>query len=39
MKKNKLIEEFEQSIKEAAIDGEIFKNANVYAGEKKLTCN
>ena len=37
-RKNRLIQEFEKAIKEAAIDCTLFKNANVYPGEEKLNC-
>lgn len=36
--KNKLIKEFETAIKEAAVDCELNKKANVYAGEEKIKC-
>lgn len=36
--KNKLIREFEGAIKEAAIDCELNKNANVYEGEEDINC-
>jgi superfamily II DNA or RNA helicase len=39
MRKNKLIEQFELAIKESAVDCTLFKNANVYTGEEKITCN
>jgi superfamily II DNA or RNA helicase len=37
-KKNRLIQEFEKAIKEAAIDCTLFKNANVYPGEEPINC-
>lgn len=36
--KNNLVQEFEQAVKEAAIDCTINKNANVYEGEKEIEC-
>lgn len=36
--KNKLIREFEKAIKEAAVDCELNKNANVYEGEPDINC-
>ena len=39
MRKNKLITEFEMALKESAFDCTIFKNANVYKGEKKIMCD
>lgn len=40
LKKNKLIGEFERSLKEVAVDCTLFKNANVYKdmGEDDLQC-
>lgn len=38
VQKNKLVREFERSLKEVAIDCEINKNANVYEGEDDITC-
>lgn len=37
--KNKLIKEFEVAIKEAAVDCELNKKANVYAGEERIKCD
>lgn len=37
--KNKLVREFEKSIKEAAIDCKLNKNANVYEGEEDIVCS
>ena len=37
-KKNKLIKDFEHSLKESAIDCSLFKHANVYEGEKNIEC-
>ena len=37
-KKQKLIDEFEKSMKELAIDCNLFYNRNVYKGEKPLKC-
>jgi superfamily II DNA or RNA helicase len=37
-KKNKIIMEFERSIKEAAVDCSLFKNGNVFKGEDDLIC-
>lgn len=37
--KNKLIQEFATAMKEIAVDCTLFKNANVFRGEKKLTCD
>ena len=36
--KNKIIKEFEKSIKEAAVDCSLNKNANVYEGEENIKC-
>lgn len=36
--KDKLIEQFSTAMKEAAIDCQLFKNANVYEGESDLIC-
>ena len=30
---------FERALKEAAIDCQLFKNANVYPGEPDIICN
>lgn len=38
MKKNRLIQQFEKALKEAAIDCTLFKNANVYPGEEPIKC-
>lgn len=40
LKKNKLIQEFELALKEAAVDCTLFKNANVYKylGEEDIKC-
>lgn len=37
-KKNRLIKEFELAMKEAAVDCELFKEANVYKGEDDIKC-
>lgn len=37
--KNKLILEFEQAVKEVAVDCTINKNANVFGEEDKINCN
>lgn len=37
-RKNKLIQEFEKAVKEAAIDCSLFKNSNVYPGEENISC-
>lgn len=39
LNKNKLIEQFETALKEVAIDCTLFKNGNVFKGEKGYTCN
>ena len=36
--KDRLISEFSTALKEAAIDCELFKNANVYSGEEDIKC-
>ena len=36
--KDKLIEEFNDSMKESAIDCNIFKSANVYRGDNDIIC-
>lgn len=36
--KNKIINEFEQALKEASIDCNLFKNANVFKGENDIIC-
>ena len=36
--KNKLIKQFELALKEAAIDCDLFKHANVYPGEDDIVC-
>jgi superfamily II DNA/RNA helicase len=38
MQKDKLINQFEIAMKEAAIDCDLFKNANVYKGEDDIEC-
>jgi superfamily II DNA or RNA helicase len=38
VQKSKLTNEFEKAIKEAAIDCELNKNANVYEGEEDIQC-
>jgi hypothetical protein len=37
--KNKLVKEFETAIKQAAVDCELNKNANVYEGEEDIKCD
>lgn len=37
--KNKLVQDFEKAVKEAAIDCSLNKNANVYPNEEKIICN
>jgi superfamily II DNA or RNA helicase len=37
-KKNDLIQQFEKLIKEAAVDCELFKEGNVFAGEDNIDC-
>ena len=32
-------DEFEKALKEAAVDCELFKNANVYEGDEPIVCN
>ena len=32
-------DEFEKALKEAAVDCELFKNANVYEGDEPILCN
>lgn len=36
--KNKVTSEFEQALKEAAVDCELFKNGNSYPDEKEIKC-
>ena len=36
--KNKLIEQFENALKESAVDCEIFKYGNILAGENNIVC-
>lgn len=36
--KNQLIEQFNTALKEAAVDCELFKQANVYTGEPPIKC-
>lgn len=36
--KDRLINEFETAMKEAAIDCQLFEHANTYEGEKKIKC-
>lgn len=38
-RKNKLIKQFENAIKEVAIDCQLSYNANVYKGEEKIICD
>lgn len=38
LQKKKLIQEFENALKEVAIDCKLFKNANVYEDEKDIKC-
>lgn len=38
LQKRKINSIFEQALKEAAIDCELFKNANVYPGEEDIIC-
>jgi len=38
LKKNKIINQFEIAMKEAAIDCSLFKNANVFKGENNINC-
>ena len=39
LRKNKVIKIFERVIKESAVDCELNKNANVYAGEEPIKCD
>jgi hypothetical protein len=36
--KEKINQDFERALKEAAIDCVLFKNANVYPGEEDIIC-
>jgi SNF2 family DNA or RNA helicase len=38
LQKQKIIRKFERALKEAAIDCELFKNANQYPGEENIVC-
>ena len=38
-RKNKLIQQFSQAMKEAAVDCHLFKYGNMLAGEENLTCD
>lgn len=38
LNKNKLINQFEQALKEVAVDCELFKHGNVFKGEERIKC-